>query len=138
MRRLVRKQWEKIGTAVSDLVHTHKQQLFFTVKDPSNHTVEYQSFGLMMGRQGMNDDDDDDTMDNLKHIWPNTFTKLHNLSFKVNSWLQMIAYILYYCSIMLWSITEQDQEKDYMHFKKIIKARTKLYSTLCMSCVIMF
>jgi hypothetical protein len=36
------------------LVHMHKQQ----------------SFGLMMGRQGMNDDDDD-----------------HNLSFQVNSQL---------------------------------------------------
>jgi len=63
------------------------QQLFFIVSDPSNHIVEYQSFGLMMGRQGMNDGggDDDNTMDNPKHIWPSTFTKLHNLSFKVNS-----------------------------------------------------
>jgi len=67
--------------------HTHTQQLFFIVRDPSNHTVEYQSFGLMMGRQGMNDGGDDNTMDNPKHIWPSTFTKLHNLSFKVNSQL---------------------------------------------------
>jgi hypothetical protein len=80
-----------------------------------------------MGRQGRNDgggggddddDDDDNTMDNPKHIWPSTFTELHNLSFKVNSRLQMIPYILYYCSITLWPITEQDQEKDYMHFKE--------------------
>lgn len=71
MRSLARKQWKKTGTAVSDLVHTHKQQLFFIVRDPSNHTVEYQSFGLMMGRQGMNNDDDDDDD--------------HNLSFQVNS-----------------------------------------------------
>jgi hypothetical protein len=61
----------------------------FIIRDPSNHTVEHQSFGLMMGRQGMNDGggDDDNTMDNPKHIWPSTCTKLHNLSFKVNSQL---------------------------------------------------
>jgi hypothetical protein len=55
------------------------------VRDPSNHTVECQLFGLMVGRQGMNDGDDDNTMDNSKHIWPSTLTKLHNLSFKINS-----------------------------------------------------
>jgi hypothetical protein len=70
MWRLASKQWRKTGTAVSDLVHKHKQQLFFIVRDPSTHTGEYQSFGLMTDRHGMNDDDDD-----------------HNLSFQVKSQL---------------------------------------------------
>jgi len=42
----------------------------------------------MMGRQGLNGGGGgggDDTMDNPKHIWPSTFTKLHNLSLKVSS-----------------------------------------------------
>jgi hypothetical protein len=72
------------STAVSDLVHMHKQQLFFIVGDPSNRTVEYQSFGLMMGIQGMNDGGDDDgdvddnTMDN-----PNTFGLAHSQNFTI-------------------------------------------------------
>jgi len=79
------------------------------------------------------DDDDNNTMDNPKHIWPSTFTKLYNVSFKVNLRLSMIPYILYCCSIMLGRSQNRTRKKITCTLKKIIKAHTKLYSTLCMS-----
>jgi hypothetical protein len=81
MRRLARKQRKTTGTAVSDLVHMHKQQLFFIVWDPFNHTVEYQSFGLMMGTQGMNDGDGN--MMIIPWIIKNTIGLAHSQNFTI-------------------------------------------------------
>jgi hypothetical protein len=46
----MRKDWYS-----SFRLSTHAQAaIIFIVRDPSNHMVEYQSFGLMMDRRGMN------------------------------------------------------------------------------------
>ena len=77
-----RDRWSTLLSVVMNLRVQRNAGNFLTSWKPvscSGRTLHH-GVSKEMGRQGMNDDDD--TMDNLKHIWPSTFTKLHNCIFQ--------------------------------------------------------